>query len=376
MGGTKRVSHSSSNRAISVIDCDGHFYAGHDMWEEYLEKAFLPYRPQIVRDHLGVPRVMIEGVLYPRNVGAAPGVPWGIGGLKREGGAVVKARLADMDLEGIDQALCFPTFGEFYGVHNPRLAAALARAHNAWARDYCDASGGRVKAVPILPLQDDGLAVEELRRCINERESWVGGILLPSNFQGQNLDERRFQPFFEIAEETGLPVMVHAVAHINANFQLAGGERTSTFFAMHSILHPFEQMLAIMAVLSSGLLDRLKTVSVAFLEAGVGWIPSWIDRLDDHYKIMRDDVPHMTKPASEYLDDRVFFGVEASDCGLGWAVERLGAGRFLYASDYPHFDAEILTGLETFRNRSDLNEDVKRAILGDNARRVFPWAKG
>jgi predicted TIM-barrel fold metal-dependent hydrolase len=49
----------------------------------------------------------------------------------------------------------------------------------------------------------------------------------------------------------------------------------------------------------------------------------------------------------------------------------VGADKIVYASDYPHWDCEFPNSVRAIAERSELDDDVKRAILHDNARRIF-----
>ena len=77
------------------------------------------------------------------------------------------ARVADMDVMGVDQAVVFPTlFAEYLPqVADPNAAEVLARAYNDWIWDFAEHSGGRVHPVAILPLQSILTARRELERA-------------------------------------------------------------------------------------------------------------------------------------------------------------------------------------------------------------------
>ena len=54
------------------------------------------------------------------------------------GGSDPVARLVDMDAEGIDQAVLFPSVGlYFWALDDPAAAVAVARAYNDWLAGYC-----------------------------------------------------------------------------------------------------------------------------------------------------------------------------------------------------------------------------------------------
>ena len=61
------------------------------------------------------------------------------------------------------------------------------------------------------------------------------------------------------------------------------------------ISHTMEMMLAAMAVIWGGVVDRHPRLRIAFLELGGGWIAPWLDRMDRHFddKGFNDTAPKM-----------------------------------------------------------------------------------
>jgi predicted TIM-barrel fold metal-dependent hydrolase len=43
----------------------------------------------------------------------------------------------------------------------------------------------------------------------------------------------------------------------------------------------------------------------------------------------------------------------------------------MYASDFPHWDAEYPESIDAMLERDDLTEQAKRKILGENAKRLY-----
>ena len=78
--------------------------------------------------------------------------------------------------------------------------------------------------------------------------------------------------------------------------------------------HPVEQMMSLTSVIVGGVVERFPTLRLAFLEGGVGWVPYWMDRLDEEVeKRGAAEAPYLTKLPSEYIKNgRFYFGVE---CG-------------------------------------------------------------
>jgi predicted TIM-barrel fold metal-dependent hydrolase len=105
------------------------------------------------------------------------------------------------------------------------------------------------------------------------------------------------------------------------------------------------------------------------MEAGCGWLPFWLERLDEHYELMPDQAPNIDRPPSEYLLDsnRCFIGVECTDTFIPFVARTLGQGIVTYASDYCHFDSAFPDTVRMIVEREDLTEDEKARILAGNA---------
>lgn len=356
-------------RDLTIIDADGHVGSTPETWERYLEAPFREYGPRIVKDNRGSERWMVEGILYPKPEGIASGQPEGIrGSMLHPGVSDPKARLRDMDAEGIDIAVVFGNLPELTlaAVNDKALAAAMARAYNNWVADYCKTDPGRLKAVAALPLQDVPASVAELRRAT--QELGLAAAMLATNVKGRDLDHPDFLPVFAEAARLGVPLAIHGAPSTGS---FAGADRFENYFYTHSVAHPFEQMISFMCVVCGGILERFPDLRVAFLESGIGWVPYWIERLDEHYEHRSALVPNIKKPPREYVSSgRVYFFCEPEEAMLPY-VAGLYPDAVCFTSDYPHWDAKFPGAVESLAEREDLSAELKRKILSENAARFY-----
>ena len=56
---------------------------------------------------------------------------------------------------------------------------------------------------------------------------------------------------------------------------------------------------------------------------------------------------------------------------LPYVIERLGADKLLFSSEYPHWDTEWPHAVKTFVDRDDVSDADKRLILCDNPERFY-----
>ena len=78
--------------------------------------------------------------------------------------------------------------------------------------------------------------------------------------------------------------------------------------------HAFAQMMACSNVVTSGVLERVPDLRIAFLEAGGGWVPYWMNRMDEYNEVAPERWANLSAKPSEYIKSgRVFFSCEPGD---------------------------------------------------------------
>jgi predicted TIM-barrel fold metal-dependent hydrolase len=301
-------------------------------------------------------------LLYPED-----GFDRSLGGALGKFTATPEMHLQDMDLEGIDVAVLYPTQGLAIGeVREREYAIALSRAYNDWLHDYCAADPERLKGVALVPLQDVDAACREINRAVTDLG--MVGAMFPTYFRyaPRSAGDPCFDPFFAECERLGVPVAYHANGHER------GEARFDTFLGLHLFSHVPEQMISLTNVVLGGVLERFPRLVVGFMEAGCGWLPFWMEHMDDEYKKRQHEAPLLQMDPSEYIKSgRVYVGCEPAEKMLPIAAQWIGEGQLLYASDYPHWDSDWPHTVRTVWDRTDISEELKRKLLGENALRFY-----
>lgn len=373
---------------FAVIDADRHIMEPSDLWERYMDPA---YRGRVQILGPGQGRRMVDGELVsdasrPPGPGTAQSYQQfermfsndqryrAVFGEALEAGYDPASNLRDMDREGVDVGVLFPTLGLYIiwkSDIEPRLSAAICRAYNDWLAEYCRHDPTRLKGVMLLPLQDTKLAVAELRRASEELD--LRGIFWrPNPLLDRKLDHPDYFPVYEAASDLGVVMCVHEGAR--TILPQAGNDRYSEF-GRHVACHPLEQMLASLTLCGDGVLERFPQLKVAFLEAGCGWLPYWLERMDEHWEHYSLGKARTTaEPPSAYFKRQCMVSCEAGEELVGSVVEHVGEDYVVMATDYPHPDAvdkfpERTVG-DLTRN-AELSDVAKRKILWDNPARLF-----
>jgi predicted TIM-barrel fold metal-dependent hydrolase len=352
-----------------VVDLDGHVFEPDELWDEHLAPEWRERRPRLVRDNRGTTRYMIEGKLVPAGEGRGAWVPEGVmeSACLRPGGVDPKPRLADMDTEGIDVAVLYGTVSlGFHGLQDGAFAAACCHAYNDWLASYCSTDPDRLKGVPVLALQAPDAACAEAERAVGEL-GFVS-LTLPCALGPRALDDPFFDRFYALAQDLDVPIGFHA----------GGGRFTydrfvDAYATQHALEFPFNVMFATASLLAGGVLERFPRLRVALLEAGAGWLPYFLERLDEHWEKRRGEMRATRRP-SEVLDEgRLVVSCEPEEATLGMVADLVGPQVVAYASDYPHWDAEFPRSVAAIATRPELPDVLKAAILGANAHRILGW---
>jgi predicted TIM-barrel fold metal-dependent hydrolase len=326
-----------------------------------------PEKVQLAPAAEGVGGALIEGKRFPNSSGPGCGVDASTSITPRATNPFDPAGvIADAEREGIAVMVAYPSLGlGATAFQDLEFAVDFARRWNRWAARFCDDSPARrLRAVGIVPLQDSASAA----RLVDEIGALglVGVAVPPALGDGRNLDHPSLEPFWATVEGSGLPVGVHGAPGMH--IPVPGADRFDNYVQVHALSFPFDQMGALTALVLGGVLERHPALRVAFLESGVGWVPYFLDRLDEHVEKRGRQVPGCRRPPSEYVArGQGFFTCEPEEKGLGFAVDALGANRIMYASDYPHWDSDFPDSVAAIRDRTELSAAAKGSVLGGTA---------
>jgi uncharacterized protein len=347
-----------------ALDADGHVAEPWAIYTEEVEPAF----QDAARALMG------SGRVWAIQEGPGRGVPTDMSAFSakaRAGGVDPAQRLPDMDVEQIRAAVLYPSAGlHLTTIPDAPLATALCRAYNNWIARYCAAAPDRLFGAAIVNLFDVDLGIAELERAVGTL-GCRGVLMAPEPVLGRRVDHPDYFPFYAAAERLGAPILFHQATGVR--LPTAGVDRFDNYFHTHTISHPFEQMLASATLLTSEheLLDRFPGLSFVFLESGCGWLPYWLERLDEHYEKLPHLVPWLKEKPSVRFRRHCYVSFDPEDALLPAAIAWAGADRVLFASDYPHWDGMWPNAAGTVRERTDVSDADKQQILFDNCARLY-----
>ena len=278
-----------------------------------------------------------------------------------------------MDREGLDLAVLFRTSP----LHcdetlEPDYANDLCIAWNSWIADFCKINPQRLKASAMITLHDVGLAVEEVRRAVNELG--VAALsLCPEPINGKRIHDRYFDPLWREVEKLGVALCFHPPARPKQD-QVANkffGHPNASIVAL-ALRNPVELIQAVSSFCAGGVLEKFPKLRVAFLEGNCAWLPWLLYRLDERAKLHGPlaDVPLSQKP-SDYFLKQCFISMDPDEYLVSDVIKRMGDENILISTDYPHIDAHFPHALDEFFAIDGLSESSRRKILWDNCARLY-----
>ncbi len=367
---------------LEIIDSDGHIMEPADLWGgEYMSAAYRDRGPVISLSDGRLSYPGGEDFPCPTSFSKSGSLGWQSTtedaprfGDGRKGAWEPHGRIEDMDLDGIDVAAVFPTVGlAMPYVKDVGLAAAMARAYNTWLRDWTHPYPDRLIGVAMLPVQSVAHAVEELRFARNEL-GFKAAFLRPHVYEGRTIHSRDWDPFWAEAQELDCPIALHGGSAWPT--PQAGADRfaRNEGKAAHVVIHPFEQQLAFVGLITTGVFERFPGLRVAFLESGGGWVVPLLERLERHYDQHLDsweDAKTSARP-QEYFERNCWISFEPIEKSLGLLADHIGPTKILWATDYPHPDGFFPGAPKMIEEcLAGCSQETRRGVLGGGARAFY-----
>jgi hypothetical protein len=286
--------------------------------------------------------------------------------------AIAEAR----ELLGLDHPIMDPGSQLSLGmVHHEQVASALATAYNEYLLDTFLDEDPDLHATMVVAPQDPERAAEEVADRADE-DGFVG-VFVPSGGVNPPFGHRTYDPLYAACERAGLPVVMHGVAGGAMNCFPVQYDAYDRHMPVHVISHPFHHMANITDMVTRGVPERFPDLEFVMQEAGVGYIPFLMKRLDYEYYGQRQDAPLLEKPPSEYLSDQFYYtsqpveGTEDPNY-VQSMVELLGPESFMFASDYPHHDFDNTEDIFSVL-RGAFDADELGAMFGGTAMEVYDF---
>ena len=379
-----------------IVDADCHILEPPDIWTNWLPEKYADKAPKLVKDAQGGDAWLtaVGGEPDPIGLVSTPGMPFdefrwfGVTyDEARTGCYNGAARLEDMDIDGVYAEMLYPpqrTMSHFLGDDDDDFVLAGVEAYNNFLfEEFCAPDPKRLIGLAQIPSLGIDTSVDALRKA---KARGAKGVLIsnwPSGGASLSPDD---DPFWAAAVDEGMPVAVHI--NIISRKQRAAGRKAAAKSgnalydmtteaarakAIGGMSHVFSMAAGnITAMLFTGVFDRFPELQVQWIEIGVGWLPHFIECLDDRYWRNRSwgQLPIKQPPsfywyqnnAASFISDRTGIALR----------HQAGINNIMWSSDYPHHGNDWPYSRKVIEETMNgIPAAEKALIVGGNASRVW-----
>lgn len=366
-----------------VISSDNHVFEPVDLWTSRVEPKYKDRVPRIERLEDG-DWWFCDG---HKIIGTGPGSQTGMRFEEQEnlqrtttveelrpGGWIPEEHMKDMDEDGVDVSIVYPTVGLLlYSMPDSDLLTEIFRIYNDWLAEFCKPFPDRLKGIACINVDDVQSGVRELERCANM--GLAGGMITVYPPEGHGYNQAEYEPLWAAAQDLRTPLGLHIATNRPGPGQefVSGADDLTPAFICNTD-HWVRMSLSHM--IFGGVFQRYPKLQVGSVEMELSWVPHFLDRMDYTYtqRTPRDEWWSNYKGdllPSEYFHNNVFVGFQEDGLGIKMR-DIIGVDCLMWGSDYPHVESTFPRSKQILEEiLADCTEEEKAKIAGGNAARVY-----
>jgi predicted TIM-barrel fold metal-dependent hydrolase len=356
-----------------IFSADGHIVEPKDLFTANMPPSLAEYgiRAKLEDDYM-VTRAG-NAVINRVRLNRAPmitrdGETFGRGNIL--GASNIEGRLVDMEAEGVDAEIVFPSMGLFtYLVENDEAELATCQIYNDWHAKFFGEHLSVFVRCGLIPVRNFNYAVEEIARLVSL--GFTAAMLpafVPPGMPGYNEDA--WDPVFEAGQKHGIVFVLHT----GTGRPDVRAEKGPGGAVINYTVQACDAQISVMNLVAGGVLDRFPGAKIAMIESGASWLAGLAERMDEVYEAHWDFVrPKLSVMPSEIIRRQVYASFQYDRaCIMSRSVT--GHQALMWGSDYPHHEGTFPKSRDVVAklfDRIDISETEKADILGGNAARLF-----
>lgn len=286
-----------------------------------------------------------------------------------------KARIDDMNANGMLAAINFPTFPSFAGntFFNFQDAAGVraVRAYNDWHVDeWCAAGPGRFIPMIILPIWDMTETLAEIRRWATRDVHAVAFPDNPARAGFPSIHNSYWDPMWKLLDEHRMVLN----CHIGTGSRAEHASDDSPIDAWITTM-PMSISNSAADWLHAPMWKKYPNLRMALSEGGIGWIPYFLERADftheHHHEWTHTDFGG--RLPSDVFKERIITCFIDDRAGLEM-LHHMNPEMVMWECDYPHSDTIWPNCPEYFwKSAKNLPREAIDNISHLNAMREFSF---
>ncbi len=375
-----------SAQAFRVVSADSHTLEPPDLWDEWLDKRYRDTAPKLVEDkdgghawiYMGATTAEPLGLVScvgtrPEELkwtGARYGKPTNAAAREIHPGCYRGAqRLELMDEDGVDVEILYPpqrAILTFMKSKDVDAHLAGIQAYNRWLKDgFCAPNPRRLIGIFQTPNVGIETSVKELERAKKEGFKGVALSAWPSGGDDLRAED---DPFWNAAAELDMPVSIHLLLAAQTA-KMGASNKGSVAIGASSFMYT---MPILVEMIFQGVFDRFPKLRMAFVETGCGWIPHFLEMVDDRYWRNRHWTnTRVKKVPSQYFKDHCLATFIVDFNGIS-VRHQIGLENMAWSTDFPHHGNDWPYSRKTIDHLFvNVPEDERRKIVAGNAVRFW-----
>jgi predicted TIM-barrel fold metal-dependent hydrolase len=244
-----------------------------------------------------------------------------------------------------------------YRLTNREIIAATFRNYNDWLANYCSQAPHRLFPLACIPLYEDvDMGIAELERA--KKLGHRGGCIPCVPPADAPYSDRRYDRFWEAAQEMNMPLGMHVFTTANPNHGLPNwGPITNYALAQAGIAAVMSDLII------GGVCARYPRLKFVPTEWETGWVGHFLQRLD--WALMREPAtaaPEVVEAPSEYFHRNFLMTFEDDLIGI-MSRHQIGVRNLMWGSDFPHHDS-------IFPNSQAVLDDIFEGVPDEERYRI------
>ncbi|HEV8597002.1 MAG TPA: amidohydrolase family protein, partial [Candidatus Dormibacteraeota bacterium] len=261
-------------------------------------------------------------------------------------------RLRDQDRDGVQAEVLYGILGATSRMNDPDATVEVMRIYNEWLADFCATHPDRYAGLASIPNNPIEAAIAEVERVA--KRGAVRGLDVANSPDLKPLWDPYWNPLWEVIDASGLPLHFHTVGSrlpealqklvfMGSDLARAPADATAEdkrlarmAFATHITGFQINMANVLMSLVYGGVLEHYPRIRVVLGEAGIGWIPYILWRMDGEWEDQFKDLS-LTMEPSGYWRRQCYATYQTDPVGVK-LIDELGADRIMWGSDFPHPD--------------------------------------
>ena len=375
-----------------IISADTHLQIAAERWTPHIPAKYQDTAPRTVRMPDGSDATLIgerRAIFHGGLSGRPYADRWPNGGRfdTALGVGSPEQRLREQDIDGVDGEIMYtyPSGVSYYkGIKDVNAYKATVHAWNEFlAEEYCVLAPQRLIGMGMLPDTGVADAIEEMEYCAR---AGLKGIYLSSYPSAQEVPTPEDDRFWAAALDLDIPITGHvAFGGFGSGRPMFPFKEGQDPKDVASGVDPFSKFAQYalrgagnaLQMIFTGVFDRFPRLHIYFAETQVGWIPHFLDILDDQYErhmpwadrmgIMKS----LDRMPSEYIDEHFSWGFMRNASGVRMRHE-IGVKNMMWATDFPHAESDWPESQAVIEEIFEgVPEDELQQMLSGNAIEYF-----